>query len=548
MASLDLIALFGGMSLFLYGMFLSRDGIQHFAGERLKTIITTLTSNRVKGLAVGAVLTVLLQSSTALTVMLVGLTHAGLVSLAQAMPILLGADMGTTLTVQLIAFKLDRYALLIVSAGFVVMLFGKKQRTKFLGTLLFGFGLIFFGMKLMVDAVEPLRSVDAFAAAIKFLGTSPLVSLLLSMVFTAIIHSSAATIGLVISLALAGTMTLEVAVPMVFGANIGTCFTALLAGIGSGAAGKRVALAHVFWKVLGVAVAYPLMGPFIALVKATTPDVARQVANAHTIFNVGLAVAFLPLTGAATVFMGRFFKADEERDRPFGPIYLDPSGVQTPALAMSYVSREIVRTARIVEEMLKKTLTAFETRDRDLVDEVIRMDDKVDVLDREIKFYLARVNKATFTDQQSQRELELVSSSGDLEAIGDIIAKTIMPDARKYLLKGLSFSAEGSREIACFHACVVKNFDMALAAYETRDELLARQVIREKEELAEKESKLKQAHLERLHAGLRESFETSSIHIEYLSNLRRINALIARVAYQIVNRRDDDRRIEKAML
>ena len=548
MTSLDLIALLGGMSLFLYGMFLSRDGIQHFAGERLKTIITTLTSNRVKGLAVGGVLTVLLQSSTALTVMLVGLAHAGVVTLAQAMPILLGADLGTTLTVQLIAFKVDRYALLIVTAGFVVMLFGKKQRTTFLGTLVFGFGLIFFGMKLMVDAVEPLRSVESFGAAIRFLGTSPVVSLLLSMVFTAIIHSSAATIGLVISLALAGTMTLEVAVPMVFGANIGTCFTALLAGIGSGASGKRVALAHVFWKVLGVLVAYPLMAPFIALVRATSPDVARQVANAHTMFNVGLALVFLPFTGLATAFMGRFFRADEERDRPFGPIYLDPTGVQTPALAMSYVAREAVRAARIVEEMLRATLVAFTERDRDLVDEAIRMDDKVDVLDREIKFYLAKVSKATYTVQQSQRELELMSFSGDLESIGDIVSKTIMPDARKYLAKGLTFSAEGMAEIACFHARVMKSFDMALAAFETHDELLARQVIREKEDLAEKETRLKQAHLERLHAGLKESFETSSIHIEFLSNLRRINALAARVAYTVVNRHDDDRRIEKAML
>jgi len=176
------------------------------------------------------------------------------------------------------------------------------------------------------------------------------------------------------------------------------------------------------------------------------------------------------------------------------------------------------------------------------------MDDKVDVLDREIKFYLAKVNKGTYNDAQARRELELVSNAGDLESIGDIISKTIMPDARKYLSKGLSFSEEGRGEIECFHGRVVKSFDKALAAFETRDELLARQVIREKEELAEKETRLKQAHLERLHAGLKESFETSSIHIEYLSNLRRINALITRTAYQIVNRHDDDHRLEKTML
>ncbi|MBI5524935.1 MAG: Na/Pi cotransporter family protein [Deltaproteobacteria bacterium] len=548
MQTANYIALFGGMSLFLYGMFQSRDGIQHFAGERLKTIITGMTSNRVKGLVTGAVLTVFLQSSTALTVMLVGIAHSGLITLAQVMPILLGADMGTTLTVQLIAFKIDQYALLVVTIGFVVMLFAKKQRTKFLGTLFFGFGLIFFGMKLMVDAVAPLKDAQSFAAAIKFLGDSPLMSLLIAMVFTAIIHSSAATIGLVISLALAGSMTLQVAVPMVLGANIGTCFTALLAGIGSGATGKRVALAHIFWKVLGVVLLYPFLGPFETLVRVTSSDVARQVANAHTMFNVGIAFIFLPFTNHAVKVVSLAFKADEEKERPFGPIFLDPSGVQAPALAMSYVSREIVRMAHIVDEMLKSTLAAFENRDRDLVDETIRTDDKVDVLDREIKFYLAKVNKSTYTDAQAQRELELVSNASDLEAIGDIISKTVLLDARKYILKGLSFSAEGWAEIAAFHARVVKDFDMALAAYETRDELLARQVIREKEDLAELETKLKQAHLDRLHAGHRESFETSSIHIEFLSNLRRINALSARTAYQILNRRDDDRRIEKTML
>jgi phosphate:Na+ symporter len=536
------------MALFLYGMFMCRDGIQHFAGERLKTIISSMTTNRFSGLLLGGIMTVAFQSSTALTVILVGLAHSQMISLAQTMPILLGADMGTTLTVQLIAFRVDRYALLIVTIGFIIQFFAKKQRVKFLGTLVFGFGLIFFGMKLMVTAVEPLKHVPEFSMIIDYLGRSPVAALAVAMAFTGLVLSSAATIGLVISLAMAGAMSLDAAVPMVLGANIGTCFAALITGMGSGASGKRVAVAHVMWKVAGVALFWPFMPHFISLVKMTAGDTARQIANAHTIFNVSIALVFLPATGLAAALLVRLFRDDEEKEKPFGPEFLDPSGIQTPALALGYVTREVARMAAITKEMLKKTQPVFELKDRDMIDQVMAMDDKIDVLDRSVKFYLARVNKTVFSHEQADRELELVSDSSDLEAIGDIISKGIMDDARKYIMKGLSFSTEGAGEMALFHARVIKNFDSALAAFEMRDCMLARQVMREKTLISELEQKLKQTHLSRLHAGLKESFETSSIHIEYISNLSRINSLSTRLASRVLMSRSDDERLENAVI
>jgi phosphate:Na+ symporter len=293
---------------------------------------------------------------------------------------------------------------------------------------------------------------------------------------------------------------------------------------------------------------YPLIEPFIWVVRHTSGDIARQIANAHTIFNVGMALIFLPFTGLATKVVSRLFREEAERERPFGPIYLDESGLQTPALALGYVTRELVRMARIVQEMAVKVQKVYENKDPDLAEEILKEDDKVDILNRAIKFYMARLNKATFSHEQSQRELELVSNAADLEIMGDIITQSIVPAAKRYIQSGLGFSPEGMAEIRDFHARVMKCFDTAMASFETGDEILSRQVMREKEELSSLETHLKETHLERLHKGYQESFKTSTIHLEYLSNLRRISTLAARFSKGVLAREDGDHRLDKVML
>ncbi|MCX7944622.1 MAG: Na/Pi cotransporter family protein [Deltaproteobacteria bacterium] len=526
----------GGLALFLLGLNFLRDAIQHFAGERLRLVIQQFTSNRFLGMFWGAVFTVVLQSSTAMTVMLVGLTQSGIISLTQAMPILLGSDVGTTITVQLISFRLDRYSLFMVALGFALFFFGKKYRIKFAGQLLLGFGLIFYGIKVLIDSSLPLQNSEVFSIVLKYFGENEMLCLIFSTIITALIHSSAATLGVIISLAISGSMTIEVAIPFIYGANIGTCFTALLAGIGSDANGKRTAVAHVLFKIIGVVIFYPFTEYFAYLVSQTDTSVARQIANAHTIFNLSIAIILIPFSTLTANILKRFFRESEKEGMEFKPKYLDRSALSTPALALGYASREIMRMSSIVESMLRDTIKVFIEHDLDLLEDIQRRDNKVDILEREIKFYIISIDRTSVTKQQTRQEFDLISFISDLENIGDLINRTILEMARKMIKMGFHFSEEGKKELMEFHKDVMEGFRLSITAFDTNSEELARKAINYKEVLIEKEKEFKEAHIQRLHKGLKESINTSSIHLELLSHLRRANSIATRIAYAILER------------
>src|SRR5437867_6161617 len=287
-----LISLAGGASLLLYGIRLVGEGLQRAAGSRLRHLLSTLAGGRIRGLVVGAGVTALLQSSSATTVMLVGFAGAGLMSLRQTMGVILGADIGTTVTVQLLAFDLLDYSLLIVFVGFLLM--AARGQLRYLGRAVFGFGLLFLALKLIQDGMAPVRDNALFRQLLLALSGQPVVLIALAAVFTALVRSSAATIGLAMAFAAQGLIRLDGAVPIIFGANIGTAATAVIASLGANVEARRVAAAHGAFKILGVALFLPFVGPFADLVTRTTDDPARQLANAHTIFNVALALLFLP--------------------------------------------------------------------------------------------------------------------------------------------------------------------------------------------------------------------------------------------------------------
>ncbi|MBS1117023.1 MAG: hypothetical protein H6Q87_1407, partial [candidate division NC10 bacterium] len=294
MTNVMLIALFGGMALLLYGMQLVGEGLQQAAGGRMRHILSNITNSRLKGMLAGAFITAVIQSSSATTVMLVGFASSGLMNLAQCVSVILGADIGTTFTVQLIAFKIFDYALLLVGVGFLLIFACRRKVLKFFGQAILGFGFIFFAMKLMADAMAPLHDSEIVRMLLVSLSDQPFLGLIIAATFSALVHSSAATIGLAITLALQGLMPLAAAVPVIFGANIGTCVTAFASSIGSHTEAKRVAMAHVFFKVVGVVLFFPFITPFARLAEMTAGDVPRQIANAHTLFNVGITILFLP--------------------------------------------------------------------------------------------------------------------------------------------------------------------------------------------------------------------------------------------------------------
>lgn len=527
------MTLLGGVALLLYGMRLAGDGFQKAAGGRLRAILASLTRNRFVGVGVGALITAILQSSSATTVMLVGFVSSGVMRLNQTIGVILGADIGTTLTVQIIAFHFYDAAILFIGLGVAILFLARRAVVRDIGQGILGFAFIFFAIKLMSDGMAPLGETEGVRELLLGLEQYPLMGILAAAVLTALVQSSAAVIGVTIALALQHLITLPSAIPLILGANIGTCAIAVVSSIGANVEARQVAAAHILFKVLGVAIFYPFIGGFGEWVGQTAEGVARQIANAHTFFNVAIALLFLPFTGIFADFVRRIIPegAGEEK---FGPRYLDDRVLSSPPLAMGQATREALRMADIVSWMLKESLTVFRVNDRDLLERIERRDDEVDLLDQEIKRYLTRLSQNNLSPSQFKKEMELITLVGNLENMGDIIDKNLMELGKKKINQGVAFSEEGLHEILDFHEKVVENLELALAAFAGRDQDLAQKVLRHKTSLAEIERTYRQAHINRLHRGLKESLETSAIHLDILSNLKRINSHITNIAYPIL--------------
>jgi phosphate:Na+ symporter len=352
--------------------------------------------------------------------------------------------------------------------------------------------------------------------------------------FSALVHSSAATIGLALALASHGLLPLGGAVPLVLGANIGTCATALAAAMGSTTEAKRVAVAHVGFKLLGAMVVFPFLDPFVALVTLSAADAARQIANAHTFFNVGISLLFLPFQGLAARLIVRLVPDRPEEEARFRTRYLDERFADQPSLALGQAAREALRMADIVQGMFRDAASVFRSGSQELLDDVERRDDQVDYLEREIKLYLTRLGRQTMTQELSQREIGLLGFIGNLENIGDIIDKNLMELARKKIYQGRRFSEPGELELMDFHGLVSKNLERAIVAFATGDRGLAQEVLEQRVAIRQRERDLRQSHLNRLRAGLAESVETSEIHLDVLTNLKRINSHVTAVVYPIL--------------
>jgi phosphate:Na+ symporter len=534
MTNVMLITLIGGVVVLLYGMRLVGEGLQLAAGGRMRQVLGSITSNPLKGMLVGAFITAVIQSSTATTVMLVGFASSGLMDLTQAVGVLLGADIGTTITVQLIAFHVSDYALLLVVAGYLLIFTTKRKVFKYVGQAILGFGFIFFAMKFMSDAMVPLRQSEIVKALLVSLGDRPLLGILVAAVLSALLASSAATIGLAITLSLQGLLPLDAAIPVIFGANIGTCATALASSIGSRTEARRVAMAHIFFKVVGVLVFLPFIPPFVRLVHVTAGDAPRQIANAHTLFNVALTALFLPCSSILARLISRLVPEDREGEGLFRAKYLDERMLETPALALGQATREALRMADIVSDMFAKTIATFSGVDPDLIEFIEEKDDQVDTLDREIKLYLTKLSQQSLTDEQSKREFGILAFVNNMEDIGDIVDKNLMELAKKKLNRGVHFSEPGMKEVVLLHKKVLQNLELAISAFASNDPALAQQVLERKMEISQTERKLRQAHIQRLHEGYQEVIDISEIHLDVLTNLKRIDSHITAVAYPIL--------------
>ena len=536
-ANLVLFALLGGTALLLYGVRLVGEGLQRAAGTRLRHVLSTLTGDRFRALLVGAGVTAVLQSSSATTVMLVGFTSAGLLTLRQTIGVILGADIGTTVTVQLLAFNLLGFAPLVVFLGWLVYT-AFAGTAKYVGQAVLGFGFLFLGMKLIADGTAPLKESALFGDLFQALVAQPLILFLVAAVFSAVVRSSAATLGIALSFATSGLMNLDGAMAMIFGANVGTAATALVAAVGANAEARRVAAAHAIFKVVGVLIFLPFSVAFADLIRHTTDDPARQIANAHSLFNLTLALVFLPFTRVAADIFTRLVPDTGRRD--VGAIYLNPNVLDTPAVAIGQATREVLRLGDVVLQSLRDSIVVFERDDERIMKEIIRRDDLIDRLEEDIKQYVVKLREHSLTEEQSQRESALLFTVVNLEEIGDVIEKDLMELADKKMRGHYRFSAQGWAEIVDLHTKVVENLELAISAVATQDPGIAEKVVRHKSNINLMERRLRQTHMERLHEGLRETIDTSSIHLDVLAALKRANSLVAGIAYAVLGQHGSD--------
>ena len=529
-----LLSLFGGMALLLYGIRLSGEALQRALGGRLRSLLTGMSRHRLSAVASGAAITAIIQSSAATTLMLIGFVSAGLMTFRQTLGIILGADIGTTFTVQLIAFRFTDYSPLLVGLGFLMTFVARRRVPKDLGQALLGLGLLFLGLKLILDNVEPLRSTPLALDLLNGIGQNPAIGVLTGAVVSALVTSSAATLGLALAFAHQGLLPLDGAVAVVLGANIGTCATALTASVGATAEAKRVAVAHIAFKLLGAALVVPFIGPFTAVLASTASDPARQIANAHTFFNIGISLVFLPFTPLAARAIEALVPDDQQGDSPFRTRYVDERSLDQPSLALGQATREALRMADVVQGMLRDVPIVFASSHHELLEDVERRDDQVDFLEREIKLFLARLGRDAMGPDLGRKEIGLISVIGNLENIGDIIDKNLMELGRKKLYQARRFSDAGWAEIQEFHGMVSKNLERAIAAFAANDRALAQEVLDQRAVMRQRERDLRESHLGRLRAGLAESIETSEIHLDVLTNLKRISSHVSSLAISIL--------------
>ncbi len=521
-------SLFGGLGIFLFGLNYGSKGLIRAAGAKMRDLLFSLTKNRLMALVIGIVVTVILGSSTASSILLVRFVSGGIILLEQALGVLLGINIGTTITVQIIAFRILDYAILIVGIGFFLMHFFPRYRN--VGQAIFGLGLLFFSLKLMSAATSNLRYLPLFHTIIAGLSRYPLLAIIIASLITFLLRSSAATIGIILILTFDSLIELHQAVPLILGANLGTTFTALISA--NSTDGRRVAFGHFLFNLLAIAVLFPFLNYIPNIVKSLGGDISRQIANFHTMFNLFSAALFLPLIH----LFARLLDSIVKRTKTGSPWthHLDPAFLDTPAIALGQATREILFMADIVNRMLEDSIKVFKERDRNLLEKVVKTDDEVDEFEEKITPYLTRISEGEMDSKLSHYHHALLNTVNEIEHIGDVVSKNLMSYAKKQIDTGFLFSEEGFNQIENLHRFACETLRTAINALATQDKNLAQTAVARKKEgyiLAKKYSEL---HLERLKKGMKQSLETSTIHLDIISDLERINFHAAEIGAGIL--------------
>lgn len=572
--SMLIISLLGGLAFFLYGMEKMSAGMKKSAADKIRNILTALTKNSFIGLIAGAVFTMIIQSSSATTVMLISFVNAELMTFAQTIGVIFGAGIGVTITAQLIAFKLTDYALVMIIIGFLMQMFSKKELIQNIGSMFLGFGILFYGMKLMSDSMKPLKDYPTFINLMKGL-EEPIYGILIGAFVTAIIQSSSALIGIVIVMSQQGLLNLEAGIPLLFGAHIGTCVTAVFASIGTSRDAKRVTMAHVLFRIAGVLLFILWIPQFSLIIRMMAErfdsDISRQIANAHSLFNVGTALIFLPFS---MVFVHIIMKIlpDREMDKDLKLVtwHIDENCISTPALAIDLARTEISRMAKLLGRMLRAIIIPFlsdprllsqEIEEKDELDLLVReiptqdeifpqltllegidlREEKIDFLEEKIGEYLIKIARQDISDSQASEVYGMISIIKDMESIGDIIHRNMIPLIKKKQALQKDFSKEGREELMIYHEKVCRQIALLREAFAERNPKKAIEIMSGERKYLDLESQFRAHHLERIIYEKKESVTTHEVHMELMDLMKQIivySSNIAKTFFQTCGKED----------
>jgi phosphate:Na+ symporter len=536
MGTLVLLDLMGGVALLLWGLHMVNSGILRAFGPDLRHLLSKAVGNRFAAFAAGLGLTAVLQSSTATALMTSSFASEGLVGLVPALAIMLGANVGTTLIVQVLSFNIFAVAPILFIVGLVAFRAGAHTRVKDLGRVVIGLGLMLLALHVLIDSLAPAETAPSVRVLLNAITNDPVMCILIAAALTWAVHSSVATVLFVMSLAYSHFVTPFAALALVLGANLGSALNPIFeGGHRDNPASYRVPAGNLLNRLIGIVLVTPFLHPIAESFQAFQPDMAKMTAEFHMAFNVALAVIFIVLLDPLAWVSKKLFPEQKASANPSAPRYLDENLLEAPSLALADASRETLHMGDVVEQMLQKVMIALMTDNRPLVSEVSRMDNIVDRLDEAIKLYVTKLTRDSLDEREGRRAMEIISFAINLEHVGDIIDKNLSEAAAKKIKRKLQFSPEGAAELAGFHKRVLDSLKIAFAVFMSGDVIQARKLIAEKAELRNAELAAAERHLERLREGRPETLETTSLHLDVLRDLKRIHSHICSVAYPVLD-------------
>lgn len=528
----------GGLGIFLFGIKFMSEGLQKTAGDRMRSLLAKYTSNPILGVLVGIVVTGLIQSSSGTTVLTIGLINAGLLTLRQAIGIIFGANIGTTVTAFIIGIKIEDYALPIIALGAVFLFFFSKKRFQYIGQVIFGFGALFLGLSTMSSGVKPLQDLQVFTDFIVQMEGIPVLGVLVGTIFTVIVQSSSATIGILQSIADEGMISLYGALPVLFGDNIGTTITAVLASIGASVAARRASLVHVIFNVAGT-ILFMLILPLVhdaVLWLGQDVNIRMQIAYAHAMFNITNTLTFLPLIPVLAWIVTKLVPG-KMVEIEFRAKYLDERLLANPSIALGQAKHEIIRMGSVARDMLNDASEYFFNKDEKVANLALQKEQLINELDRKITEYMVKIQQSNLTADESAKASILMQTINDIERIGDH-AENIVELAESRISQKVEFSEDAEKDLRDMLQLADHVVSKALHALEHDDEQAAEEVLTSEVELDRMESVFRKAHINRLNQGAC-SGNSGAIFLDIISNLERIGDHSKNIAQYILGMDDE---------